>query len=308
MNFKKFFKIVFVFVFLFCLITGIVFGALYMINPNILNGQNILGSIFYPIIGPQNPINILILGTDKVGLNTDVMVVANINPQTKEINVMSIPRDTKVKYKGTHKINSIYGREKEQSARQQLVKEIVGEIIQNKIDYVVVANPEGFRNIIDILGGVEVGVPDKMDYDDYDQDLHIHLKKGLQVLNGKKSEEFVRYRHGYAEGDIGRINAQQIFFKAFVEQKIKPQYILKADKILGEIFKYVKTDISLDAAIKYAMLAKDIPSEKISFYMLPGEPKNTSPWYFIYDPVKIEKEIKDKFSLEIKPKTSNEQK
>ncbi|MGE5474233.1 MAG: LCP family protein [Ignavibacteriales bacterium] len=305
MDFKKFFKIVFVFVFTFCMIAIVALGTIYMLNPDLFNSSNILGSIFNPLGGPQKPINVLIMGTDKVGLNTDVMLVANINPITKQIHVVSIPRDTKVQYKGTHKINSIYGK-----GKAELTKEVVGEIIENPIDYSVVANPEGFRNIIDILGGVEVDVPRNMNYDDYDQDLHIHLKKGLQVLDGKKSEQFVRYRHGYVEGDLGRIEAQQIFFKALVEQKLKPQYILKADKILEQIFKYVKTDIPFDVAVKYALAAKDMPSENISFLSLPGTPKKTNgAWYFIHDTLEIEKQIKIDFSHDVtQQQTSAEKK
>ncbi|MGE5328738.1 MAG: LCP family protein [Deltaproteobacteria bacterium] len=301
MNIKKFFKIVFSFVFTFCMFGAVAFGALYIINPELFNTQNLLGSILNPLSAPQKPINILLMGADKVGMNTDVMLVANINPVTKEIHVVSIPRDTKIQYKGTHKINSMYGR-----GKAELAKEKVSEIIGNPIDYAVITKPEGFRNIIDILGGVEVDVPGDMNYDDYDQDLHIHLKKGLQTLNGDKAEEFVRYRHGYAEGDLGRIEAQKIFFKAFVEQKLKPEYILKADKILGQIFENVKTDIPLDIAIKYALAAKDMPSQNISFLNLPGNPKKTNGvWYFIHDSVEIEKQLRGEFSLEATPKASS---
>jgi len=297
MNFRKFFKIVFTSVLAFCMIIAIVLGGLFMINPDLFSGQNILGSIFNPLASPQKPINILILGTDKVGQNTDVMVIANINPITKKINIMSIPRDTMVKHNGTHKINSIYAK-----GKAELAKEIVGEVIGDTIDYCIVAKPDGFRNIVDILGGIEVDVPRNMDYDDYDQDLHIHLKKGLQILDGKKAEQFVRYRHGYVEGDLGRIEAQQIFYKAFVEQKLKPQYILKADKLLAQIFEYVKTDIPLDIAIKYTLVAKDMTSQNITFYNMPGTPKRVGgAWYFISDSAEVEKQIKDKFSLETTP-------
>lgn len=300
MDFKKFFKIVFIFVFSFCMIIAIALGSIYLFNPGLFNSSNILGSILNPLSGTQKPINVLIMGTDKVGQNTDVMVVANINPVNKEIHVISIPRDTKVQYKGTHKINSIYGR-----GKAELAKQIVGEIIGNPIDYAAVADLEGFRNIIDILGGVEVNVPRNMNYDDYDQNLHIHLKKGLQVLDGKKAELFVRYRHGYPDGDLGRIEAQHIFFKALVEQKFEPQYILKADKILEQVFKYVKTDIPFDIAVKYALVAKDIPSENVSFLNLPGAAKNTKgASYFISDPLEIEKQIKSDFSHDITPKAA----
>ncbi len=297
MNYKKFFKIVGTIVISFLIIASAILAGLYLINPDILKNNLLFDlSKMFPIKSQDKPVNILFLGLDKVSNNTDVIVVANLNPKTQKVNVLSIPRDTRVEYKGdSHKINSIYHIGK-RNDKEDLPKEIIGEIIGQKIDYMVVANPEGFRNIIDILGGVEVNVPGNMNYDDNAQNLHIHLKKGLQLLDGSKAEQFVRYRHGYKDGDLGRIDAQHIFFKAFVEQKLKPQFILKTDQIINQVFQHVKTDIPIPVAIKYSLYAKDIKLESVMFHKLPGEPKRThGAWYFIYSLDETQKLINENF-------------
>lgn len=293
MNLKKFFKIVFTSVFSFCAIATILLVGIYFSNPSLLNNTPYFGKLLSPS-SYEKPVNVLFLGLDKVSGNTDVIVLAHFDPKVKKVSVLSILRDTRITIGSRHhKINSVYaiGRRegKNDKEKDQLglkfAKEKIGELVGQKIDYAVVAKPEGFRNIIDILGGIEVNIPDDMDYDDYDQDLHIHLKKGLQVLNGKKAEEFVRYRHGYTDGDIGRVDAQHIFFKAFIDQKLKPKYILKADQILREVFSNVKTDVPFTEAVKYSVYAKDISPENIVFLKLPGEPKRISGgWYFIHNP------------------------
>lgn len=301
---KKFFKIVSSITLTFCLVVGLVLVGVSLVNPGFFSHNYFLGKILPSTI--VEPTNVLLLGLDKVSMSTDVMVVVHIDPQNKKVNILSVPRDTKVKYDGkTCKINSIFvrgrsdvkGEDAKNTAGLNQVKQVVGDIIGQKIDFVALAKPDGFKNIIDILDGVQVDIPRTMNYDDNDQNLHIHLKKGLQVLDGDKAEQFVRYRHGYTEGDLGRIDAQQIFFKAFVDQKLKPKYILKADKILQEIFTNVKTDMNLSDAIKYAMYAKDFKTDDIRFLTLPGEPKRTSSaWYFVYNPEETQKLISENFT------------
>lgn len=295
-NYRRFFKIIGLTLTSFILIALISICGIYLVNPNFIKNNPQLGKIFNPIAIPDKTINVLLLGLDKVSQNTDVIVVANINPITKKINIVSIPRDTRVSYNnGKHfKVNSAY--------KEDLSKEKVGEIIGQPIDYQIVANPEGFRNVIDILDGIDIDVPMDMDYDDNDQDLHIHLKKGFQHLNGEKAEQFVRYRHGYKEGDLGRIDAQHIFFKAFVEQKLNPKYLLKADDVIAEIFKNVKSEMSLTDAIKYALFAKQLKTEDIKFYKLPGEAKRVGgAWYYLYNAEDTKKMVEQDFNASAVP-------
>jgi LCP family protein required for cell wall assembly len=292
-NYKRFFTVIFVTVMSFTIISvSLAIGYSY-INPNFLKSNSFIRNILSPITVHDKPINVILLGLDKVGDNTDVMVLAHYDPTNKKAEILSIPRDTRVKSNGKiHKINAIY-----QIGKKDLVKKVVGEVAGQNVDYVVAVKTNGFKDIIDTLGGVEVDVPMNMNYDDNDQNLHIHLLKGLQMLDGDKAEQFVRFRHGYKEGDLGRINADQIFFKALMAQKMKPEYILKAPEILNEVFKNLETDMPIEEAIKYALNAKDLKSENISFATLPGEPKYISGIsYFIYNKDETQKLIENDFN------------
>lgn len=293
LNYKKFFKIVFITVIFFLTISVSLAIGYSFINPNFFKSNFLLGNIRNPIAVPDKPINTLFLGLDKVADNTDIMVLVNYDPKNKKATILSIPRDTRVRSNGKiHKINAIY-----QIGKEDLVKKVIGEVVGQNVDYVVVVNTKGFKKIIDILGGVEVDVPINMNYDDNSQNFHIHLQKGLQLLDGEKAEQYVRFRYGYKEGDLGRIKANQIFFRAFMEQKMKPEYILKTPEILNEIFKNLKTDMPIEEAIKYALSAKNIKAEDISFATLPGEPKYISGIsYFIYNKEETQKLIENGFN------------
>lgn len=185
---------------------------------------------------PKNTIsyiNVLVLGLDDDETRSDVIALINYNPIESKMKILSIARDTRVRVNGKYtKINSLIGK-----GGEKLVVDMVEEITGLPIDYYITLNFKGFREIVDILGGVEIDVPFDMDYDDPYQNLHIHLKKGKQVLDGKKAEEFVRYRkgnhsgEGYEDGDLGRIKMQQLFIEEFVKQKLKLKYLLKADEI-----------------------------------------------------------------------------
>lgn len=218
--------------------------------------------------------NILVVGVDKDGVRSDVNMLFSLDPKEKTVNLMSIPRDTRVELsKGSYgKINACIGRENGEELLIEKVRELTGMPVHNfvRVDF------EGLRNIIDILGGVEFDVPMDMDYDDPAQDLHIHLKKGKQVLNGADAEGLLRFRKGYATGDLGRIDMQQEFLKALIDQKLSLKYIFKAIPIAREINKNVETDMSVMYMLKYAWKFRD--SDKIQFnsYTLPGEAKTIS--------------------------------
>lgn len=178
-------------------------------------------------------INVLVLGLDDDEKRSDVIALINYNPDENKMNILSIARDTRVKVNGKYmKINALIGK-----GGEKMVIDMVEDITGLPVDYYVTLNFKGFREIVDTLGGVEINVPFDMDYDDPYQNLHIHLKKGKQVLDGKKAEQFVRYRkgnhngEGYEDGDLGRIKMQQLFMREFVNQKLKLKYLLKADEI-----------------------------------------------------------------------------
>lgn len=231
--------------------------------------------------------NILLLGLDAgtIGASeknnryrSDTMMVVSIDSQSKKINILSIPRDTKVNIPGvgTQKINAAmaYGGP---NLAVRTVKNFLGVPIHN---YVTVKY-KGFRDIIDALGGVELEVERHMDYDDDPGNLHIHLKPGLQVLDGDKAEQFVRYRQ-YPDADIGRIRAQHKFLNALTKTVLKPGTLLKLPKIIDTIQENVDTDIQPLEMAKLGHLARQIDKDNINMYILPGKWEKISGYYIPY--------------------------
>ncbi|WP_456049011.1 LCP family protein [Acetivibrio cellulolyticus] len=250
------------------------------------------------ITGIERNINLLILGLDDEEVRSDVIALLNFNQSKKKINILSLARDTRVKVNGKYgKINALIAK-----GGEELIANEVGEITGLKVDYYVVLNFKGFREIVDVVGGVEVDVPMDMDYDDPTQNLHIHLKKGKQILNGEKSEEFVRYRkgnhkgEGYEDGDIGRIQAQQLFLKEFINQKLRPRYILKAGNIFSILKKNMRSNIEIGDIDFFVREINNIRLNGVKTFILPGDSVYKGGiWYYIYDKKKTEKIIEENF-------------
>ncbi len=222
----------------------------------------------------KGDVNVLILATDKGRMLTDTVMVANVNTHTKSLNLMSLPRDTRVKLdEGKYvKLNSVYQREEEKK-RPSLVKKKVEDMLDLKIDYYVVVHPEGFRNVIDALGGVDFDVPMNMHYEDPYQGLSIHLNKGMQHLDGNMAEQYVRYRSGYANADLGRIHAQQEFLKALYEQKLNAKTIAKLPQIYSKVKDDFKTNFGLSDISRLAKTLYKFKDLNLNTYQLPSSPQ-----------------------------------
>ena len=250
------------------------------------NENNNNNSTTIPTHKDLPPLNVLLLGLDKDGCRTDVLLLASYDPNRKIVNLLSIPRDTKVYYNGTaHKINSLYGKQEEKS-----VKAKIEEMTGLRIRYFVTVDFIGFRKLVDAFGGVKIDVPTDLKYDDPYQDLHINLKKGIQILDGNKAEQFVRFRkgnsstEGYNGGDIMRINSQQIFITEFIKQKANMKYISHADKLFDILFKYVKTDVDFSTISPYISQILNMHDISIKSHVLPGiSSMSNDVWYFVYD-------------------------
>jgi LCP family protein required for cell wall assembly len=243
-------------------------------------------------------INLLVLGLDEEELRSDVILLLNYSLDSGKLNILSIPRDTKVNIKGKPaKINALYA-----IGGEPLVNDRIKKITGLSADYYIILNFKGFRKIIDTLGGVEFDVPINMNYDDPVQNLHIHLKKGKQILDGKKSEGLVRYRkgndekEGYEDGDIGRIKVQQEFLKEIIKQKLKLKYISKADEIFNVLKEYMKTNIQIRDIKYYLKGIRNFKYDQIKGYTIPGQSVyQNKVWYFLHDSKKTQKIIDENF-------------
>ncbi|MEG1346199.1 MAG: LCP family protein, partial [Acidaminococcaceae bacterium] len=176
-------------------------------------------------------INVLILGIDdgdsedfEGPKRTDAMLVASFDPDHNEVALVSIPRDTRVQIPGRvglDKINHAHA-----YGGVLLAKQTVANLLKIPIHYYVLLNWQGFIDVINIIGGVDMYVEDNMNYEDPYADLKIHITKGYQHLDGKLAGEYVRFRSDEL-GDIGRVQRQQRFLKALASEFFNLTNVIK---------------------------------------------------------------------------------
>lgn len=236
-------------------------------------------------------INVLLMGVDVDGLRTDAIMLASFDTETKEVNMLSIPRDTKM-YIGNRyqKINAAHAfvDESGEIGGATATCEAVTRITGIPINYYVDFSFDAVAHVIDELGPIEFTIPDLygdgvgMVYDDPVQSLHINLPPGDYQLNGQQAVWLMRYRHGnvdpstgvfkgYVNGDSDRVEMQQKFLKAVVDQKVNASLILKIPSIFKEISSEIKTNFTVSEVIKYSKYLADFSSVNIHSYSLPGE-------------------------------------
>ncbi|MBE6538431.1 MAG: LytR family transcriptional regulator [Ruminococcaceae bacterium] len=229
--------------------------------------------------------NFLFVGYDKAAGLTDVIMIAQFDTNTGAINIVQVPRDTYARYneRGSYrKINgalSYYDRE---------LADFASFLEMNlclKIDYYASVNLVAFRNIVDIIGGVEMYVPRRMFYDDPEQGLYIDLYEGYQTLDGNKAEQFVRFRSGYVNADIGRTDAQKLFMTAFMKKFISGISVSMLSQVGAQVLKYANTNLTLNEFIYFATKVLDIDLDKLTMMTLPGsdarEYKTYGTWYYV---------------------------
>ncbi len=245
---------------------------------------------------PDKTFNFLLLGRDQTSANTDVIMLINFNVTSGGISVLQLPRDTYIELnKTSYKLNSLYHHfvkeaqtKKQKDTDAYSLSKVASTLEQNlciNIHYYAMINLKGFRNIVDILGGVEVDIPANMVYHDESQNLHINLKKGKQVLDGKKAEMFVRFRSGYVQADIGRMDAQKIFMSALLKTLKENFTVSNVVKIANEVYKNVTTDVPLDDMIYFGKALMGINMDKILFMSMPGTAARSNgdsgAWYYV---------------------------
>ena len=230
--------------------------------------------------------NFLFVGYDKAAGLTDVNMLAQFDTNTGAINIIQMPRDTYARYNSRegsyHKMNGALG------YFERDLEDLANFLEKNlciKIDYYGSINLVAFRNIVDIIGGVEMYVPRDMKYEDPEQGLYINLKKGYQTLDGKKAEQFVRFRSGYVNADIGRTDAQKLFMTAFMKKFIDSISVSMLTQVGTEVLKHVETNLTLNEFIYFGTKVLSLDLDKLTMMTLPGnsvrEYKTTGTWYYV---------------------------
>lgn len=290
----------------FMLAAGLAFGIFFGIGCGlsglfVSNDTNDPVSVDKDIVDQQEGerTNILLMGVDarpgEEHSRSDTMMLVSIDPKLNKVAVISIPRDTKAQIKGspTNKIataNFIGGPE--------LAVSTVEELLNTEIDNYITVDFNGFKDIIDTLGGVTITVPQRM----YKPSEDIDLKAGTQKLNGKQALALVRYRD-YLMGDIQRTAQQQEFIKALAAEVLKPSTITKLPKLIKQTDQYVQTDLGISAMLRMASWAPGFNADSIVTQTLPGyfydefdQNGNLTQSYWIADSSKINNLIENLFA------------
>lgn len=215
---------------------------------------------------------ILLSGVDDHNGGSDTNILVAVDAANNAIYGVSIPRDTKAIINGkAHKINYAYN-----SGGIRLLADTVSEQLGIPVDYTVQVDLRGFEALVNAIGGVTFNVPVNMDYDDPYQDLHIHLSKGTQKLNGADALKVVRFRHnndgtGYGSEDIGRMQTQQAFLKAVAKQVLTMSNLSKVDDFVKIFQSYVETDLTVGNLAWLGKEAISMGADAIEFSTLPNE-------------------------------------
>ncbi len=247
-------------------------------------------------------VNVLLFGTD--GFRADTLIVLSYSKKEQDIFMLTIPRDTKHEvegmiYEGQDKINAVFCFPGDKGGAENQ-KKAIEEILNMPIHYYVKVNYYSLVGIVDILGGIEVDVPFDMNYDDKwaKPELHIHLSKGKQVLDGHNALGYIRWRknnNGKGDSDIARTKRQQDFLIRVFKKSIG----LNLPKVIKSSYGYIKSNMSLEDMLYYGSELVGFDLDKIKRASLPGTADYK---YFYQDKEETEKLLKDLYNFNTKNK------
>ena len=276
--------------FIICLLlTGSVgayeyYNSLIPVQPDVNNGNN--PDPTPPRIPPwevfgTDKVTFILLGHDEIddwSQRSDTLMVGAVDFWARTVKIVSIPRDTLVYIprRSFMKVNSAYA-----LGGEELVKDTVERFLGVEIDYVISVNYQGFVEVVDALGGVDITVEYDMDYDDRRGNTHIHIPAGDHHFDGEMALNYARYRQ-YRLGDLDRIEHQHELLMALFEQRISlsnaANFKPAIDAFLENITVEVNEDsprnvpeIGFDEMVSLGGFLSLLSSEEIEFHQIPVE-------------------------------------
>lgn len=218
----------------------------------------------------SNVSTILIAGTDESGLRTDTLMLLCMDRENGLINIMSIPRDTKVNSSyWPQKINLAYHMNGTGEEGMYWLMDYVRQCVGFMPDGYVLVDLNCFIDLVDLFGGVEFDVPCRMYYSDPAQNLYIDLQPGLQKLDGKESMGLVRFRSGYAMADLERVNVQRDFMMSALKQWASVKNLPKLYSAMQIVLDHSVTDLSARNLLWYAFSAVICGTDDMTMTTIP---------------------------------------
>jgi len=227
----------------------------------------------------KDKLRILVMGIDDnwndldesytAGARTDTLLATAIDLRSKDIGVLSIPRDlwVAIPKSGYAKINRAYSDGGPQRS-ELAVEKTLGT---PPFGYYMVLKIDATKKIVDAIGGLDIDVEKDMDYDDSWGHLHIHLKRGPQHLNGEQTVGYIRFRHD-EEGDLGRMRRQRQVIQTVVRRFENPALVLRIPALIGIVRDNVRTDMPLDKMVDLAAGLRDVTPQKVHAVQIPADP------------------------------------
>ncbi|WP_422486280.1 LCP family protein [Gudongella sp. DL1XJH-153] len=227
----------------------------------------------------ENHIRFLLIGIDSKdyrevsSVRSDTIMLVDMNTSSGEINILSIPRDTRTPIEGRNnpeKINHSFA-----YGGPELTMKTVRNLLGIEIDQYVLADYGLVRNYVDLIGGVDIYVPMDMQYSDpvADPPLHIDLVEGEQTLDGDKALQYLRFRKGYKDADLGRVKAQQEFMKNLIKQSIRPVNLFKIPGMVSIYKDNMETNVPGSNMMLYGLQSVKFDLDSINGTTLPGSAK-----------------------------------
>ncbi|CAN7177149.1 LCP family protein [Rossellomorea sp. LjRoot5] len=243
----------------------------------------------------NDPFSVLLLGVEDYSSEhdkgrSDTIMVATFNPKDQTMKLVSIPRDTLVDIpdNGENKINHSFA-----YGGKELVIDTVENFLNIPIDYYVTVNFNGFKNIIDEVGGVTVDVP--FDFSDINKDWDkFYFKEGKQKLNGEEALVYARMRKKDPRGDFGRNERQRQIVTSLIDKALSPKTFLKVDDLADEVGSNVETNMKIKEGLAFIQKYNDFSSSSLEQIEFAGTDQYYSGvYYFIPDEEKTDEIIKE---------------
>jgi polyisoprenyl-teichoic acid--peptidoglycan teichoic acid transferase len=199
---------------------------------------------------------------------SDTIMLLRFDPKTQRTVVFGIPRDTRIERQGfgVEKINAV-DRESGPAAAAKAVSEVLGGV---SIDRYIRVNNLGVAKLVDALGGVDVTVPKDIKYQDDSQHFYVNLKAGRQHLDGIKLLGLLRFRHD-ANGDIGRMQRQQMVMKSLMEKALNPATVAQIPHLFSVVKAHVDTNLTVEELFALGGFYMKNGKSKMQMVMMPGE-------------------------------------
>ncbi|WP_458354826.1 polyisoprenyl-teichoic acid--peptidoglycan teichoic acid transferase TagU [Peribacillus frigoritolerans] len=246
-------------------------------------------------LSDQEPFSMLMLGVDERDGDkgrSDTMIVLTVNPQKKSVKMLSIPRDTRTEIVGhgtQDKINHAFA-----FGGAKMSMDTVENFLDIPIDYYMKINMEGFKDIVDAVGGVTV----QNDLD-FTSD-GIHFAKGTHNLNGKEALAYSRMRHDDPSGDFGRQSRQRAIIEAVIKEGASLSSLTKFDEVFDALGNNIQTNLTFDDMMDIQKNYRDA-SKSITQSSITGNgTKIDGIYYYIVsdeEKEKVQSELKEQLSI-----------